>query len=106
MYVKLLSVCTFMFVLAGCGGAGGSSSTAAVVDVCEANLEVPPGLCDCVGGASKELSASERGFVVASLKKDQKATEFARKELGFDELTRASMFFLTASQKCSASLPE
>lgn len=106
MYIRCLSLGTLFLALAGCGGGGGSSSTAAVVKVCEAKIDVPPGLCDCVGDASNELSAAERSFVVASLNKDENATEIARKELGFDELTRASMFFLTASQKCSASLPE
>ena len=109
MSVKNHALCTAFLVLAACGGGGGgggSSSPAAIVTACEAQLNVPAGLCDCVGKESKDLSAPERKLVIASLEKDEKAAELARNELGLTEITRAGMFMLTATQSCSSVIAE
>lgn len=106
MKILHLSMSALALTLAACGGGGGNSSTAAIVEVCEAEMDVPPGLCDCVGKESQELSATERRFVVASLKQDAQETARLRGELGFTELTRAGMFVVTATQNCAAALPE
>ena len=106
MKILHLSMSALALTLAACGGGGGNSSTAAIVEVCEAEMDVPSGLCDCVGEESKELSATERRFVVASLKQDAQETARLRSELGFTELTRAGMFVMTATQNCAATLPQ
>ena len=106
MNTKYLSIGALALALTACGGGGGASSTAAIIDVCEAQLDMPEGLCDCVGEEAKELSATERKFVVASLKQDAQETAKLRSEMAFTELTRAGMFFMTATQSCSLNLPE
>lgn len=104
--MQLRFLCVLAIPLVACGGESGGNSTAALQNACEAQSNVPPGLCECVGEESRELSEVELEFVVASLKQDEAAAEAARGKLGITELTRAGMFFLTASQTCAERLSE
>ena len=106
MKIIHFSFSALALALAACGGGGGNSSAAAIIDVCETEMDVPPGLCDCVGKESRDLTAMERRFVVASLVQDAEETARLRSELTFTELTRAGMFVVTATQNCAAAIAE
>ena len=96
--------------LAGCGGAGDGASHASssegrdLASACEAELNVPEGICTCIGEtAAAELSSKQIEFLLAAVNDDEARTEQLRQQLSIADATEAGMFLVNAPADCASS---
>jgi hypothetical protein len=72
------------------------------VAACESSSNLGPALCACMARkAETDLSADERGFVLAGLRDDEAEVNRLRGMLGVDGAMRAGMFMTNVSS-CAA----
>ncbi len=88
--------------LASVGGtsAEAQDSTGDVAKACEDNSNSPPGLCECVGERSGELSSDQRAFYVAAMNQNDAETTRLRGVLSPMELIDVATFMRTSPVDC------
>jgi hypothetical protein len=68
---------------------------------CAAQLNLPPGGCDCIAGKAGELNDNQQAFLAATFSKNQGVAATLRGQMTVDELTQAAMFATNAPQTCA-----
>ena len=93
------ATCAALLLLgASAGAAGPAEFSAACLE--STNLEKP--ICDCCAAkAQEELAPPAFDFVVASMEQDREATTRIRQQLSVQEAVKASMFMVSAPQRCA-----
>ncbi|MCW5713464.1 MAG: hypothetical protein KIT43_02965 [Bauldia sp.] len=89
-----------------CLAAGGPARAApedvtTIVERCEATMNVPPGVCACLGEKASALTELQQRVLAAMLLDDQPLLATLRPQMSIPEATGVATFFVTQTPACA-----
>lgn len=75
---------------------------ATIVERCGATMNVPPGICTCLGEKAAALTDLQQRVLAAMLLDDQPLLATLRPQMSIPEATAVATFFVTQPAACAA----
>jgi len=88
-------------VLAGSTALAGEAEQQAVRAQCEAEMTVPAGVCDCLGGKAAELTEGQQQLLFAMVTHDDARAASLRGQLSVQETVQVATFHVHQVPACA-----
>jgi len=72
-----------------------------IVERCEATMNVPPGICTCLGEKASTLTDLQQRVLAAMLLDDQPLLATLRPQMSMPEAAAVATFFVTQTPACA-----
>ena len=79
----------------------GSAEQDAVRTACEADTNLPPGICDCLAGKAAEMSEGQQSLLAATANGNDAAAAQLRAQLPPDQVMEVAMFYVNQPRICA-----